>query len=250
MAASGAESVALNPPPGRVHHGVGAGYARNRREPASVTGCRHPAAVSSSSVGISEHRDPRAGRRCGRGGHRDLRARASQQREKWDLQGSAMRPIAVDPSLSAWRRVRRSAWPGSVRVVDGEAARSGGRGRGARRPGVQPGPGDLRGDRPHARGHQADGGGVLRHRRGRADAGAARPADRAGAMDLRRPRGHASSPPGRRTGTPTRSTRSGCPRARPTTSRPSRSPSRRAAPPRRSARPRSRCRSGAPTWAR
>ena len=45
-----------------------------------------------------------------------------------------------------------------------------------------------------------------------------------------------SSPPGRGT-RPTRSTRSGCPRARPTTSRPRPSPSPRAAPPTRSAPP-------------
>ena len=47
--------------------------------------------------------------------------------------------------------------------------------------------GDLRGDRPHAGGHQADGRGVLHQRRGRPDAGAARPADRARAVDVRRP---------------------------------------------------------------
>ena len=118
--------------------------------------------------------------------------------------------------------------------------------RGAR---VQPGPGDLRGDRHHARGHQADGGGVLRQRRRRPDARPARPADRPGAVDLRRPgrdaAGHRAAGPR----TPTRSTRSGCRRALPTTSRPSRSPSPPAAPPTRSARPRSRSRSGARTWA-
>ena len=63
-------------------------------------------------------------------------------------------------------------------------------------------------------------------RRRRADAGAARPADRAGALDVRRTRGHAAGDRSRRTRTPTRSTRSGCPRALPTTSRPCRSPSR------------------------
>ena len=94
-----------------------------------------------------------------------------------------------------------------------------GRCRGARRPRVQPGPGDLRGDRPDARGHQADGGGVLRERRGRPDARAARPADRAGALDRPASARDASSPPARQERTPTRSTRSGCPRARPTTSR-------------------------------
>ena len=50
----------------------------------------------------------------------------------------------------------------------------------------QPGPGDLREDRPHARGHQADGGGVLRLRRRRPDARAARAADGAGALAVRR----------------------------------------------------------------
>ena len=59
-----------------------------------------------------------------------------------------------------------------------------------------------------------------RARRRRAHARAARPADRAGALALGRPPGHeAGHRPQDRT--PTRSTRSGCPRARPTTSRPS-----------------------------
>ena len=54
----------------------------------------------------------------------------------------------------------------------------------------------------HARGHQADGGGVLRVGRGRPDAGAPRAADRAGALDVRRtPRdeaGHLADGPRRR----------------------------------------------------
>ena len=49
---------------------------------------------------------------------------------------------------------------------------------------------------------------------------------------------------------PTRSTRSGCPRARPTTSRPRTSRSRRAVAPTRSARPRSPCPRGRRRWAR
>ena len=60
---------------------------------------------------------------------------------------------------------------------------------GAARPRLQPGPGDLRGHRAHARGHQADGGGVLRQRRRRPDARAAGPADGAGALAVRRPAG-------------------------------------------------------------
>ena len=67
-----------------------------------------------------------------------------------------------------------------------EASRSRGGRRGPRGARVEPGPGDLRGDRADARGDQADGGGVLRVRRRRADAGAARPADRAGAVARRR----------------------------------------------------------------
>ena len=68
----------------------------------------------------------------------------------------------------------------------------------------------------HARGHEADGGGVLPSRRGRPHAGAARPADRAGALAQGRPRGHHARHRGTAT-RPTRSTRSGSRRARPTT---------------------------------
>ena len=69
------------------------------------------------------------------------------------------------------------------------------------------------------RGHQADGGGVLRRGRGRPDAGAARPADGPRALDHRRARGHEAGHRSQRPQTPTRSTRSACPRALPTTSR-------------------------------
>ena len=102
----------------------------------------------------------------------------------------------------------------------GEGDRSRGRGRGTRGPRVQPGPGDLRGDRPDARGHQADGGASTSRRvERRADARAARPAHRPGALAERRARRHQAGDRAARTRTPTRSTRSGCRRARPTTSR-------------------------------